>query len=107
MAEVKAFPLDELQGFEMVEMTVEHPKKGDQTYTGILLSDLLAEASINDGATTVVFTASDGYSKDAPLADVLACESCLVTIEDSMLSLVMGGMDSGLWVKDVILFEVK
>ncbi|MBN2501044.1 MAG: hypothetical protein JXB38_09730 [Anaerolineales bacterium] len=107
VAEVKAYLLEELEALEMVELTVEHPKKGEQTYTGVLLSDVLAQVSINDDAATLVITASDGYSTEAPLADVLACESCLVTIEDGTLSLVMGGLDSGLWVKDVILFDIK
>jgi DMSO/TMAO reductase YedYZ molybdopterin-dependent catalytic subunit len=107
VAEVKAFSLDELQAMEMVELTVEHPKKGEQVYQGVLLSDMLAQVSANEGTTTLVLTASDGYSTEAPLADVLACESCLVTFDEGTLSLVMGGMDSGLWVKDVILFEIK
>jgi hypothetical protein len=107
VAEVKAYSLEELQALEMVELTVEHPKKGEQTYEGLLLRGILGQIPIEESAITIAFVASDGYTVEAPLAHMWTCERCLVTIEDGTVSLVMGGMDSGLWVKDVILFDIK
>ncbi|NLG26586.1 MAG: molybdopterin-dependent oxidoreductase [Chloroflexi bacterium] len=90
-----------------VEVTTEHPKKGEQTYKGVLLNEILAKCDPAEGATTVLFTAGDGYTAEVPLADVVASAESLVTLDETTFSLVMPGMDSGAWVKDVRLVEVK
>jgi DMSO/TMAO reductase YedYZ molybdopterin-dependent catalytic subunit len=90
-----------------IEVTTEHPKKGEQTYKGVLLNEILAKCAPTKDATTVLLTAGDGYSIEVPLADIVASAESLVTLTESTFSLVMPGMDSGAWVKDVRLIEVK
>ncbi|MFP3880275.1 MAG: tungstate ABC transporter substrate-binding protein WtpA [Dehalococcoidia bacterium] len=96
----------DLQGMDVVEKTIEHPKKGEQTYTGIMMSTLLEEAQPNEGAT-LTFTASDAYSVDVPLSDARACTDCMVTFDDGTLRLVMPDLGSSYWVKDVVSIEAK
>jgi hypothetical protein len=106
--EEQGLALEALQAMEVVELSTEHPKKGEQTYTGVRLNDLLDLASVKTEATSLLSTASDGYQVEINLADVQACTDCLVAFaEDDTLNLVMPGMESSFWVKDVIEIEAR
>jgi len=106
-------PLDlkeaDLRGMEVAKITAEHPKSGMAEYEGVRLSALLALAKPAAGATKISFTAVDGYSVEAALADVLGCADCMVAFTDTpgKLKLAMPGQSSGLWVKDVNKIELK
>ncbi len=103
-----ALTLDDLKGMEVVQITTEHPSKGEQTYEGVRLNALLDLAKLQADATTLNMIASDGYSADAPLADVQACTDCLVAFHSSGdLRMVMPGMSSDAWVKKLIKIEIK
>ena len=93
----------DLRGMKVVKITAEHPKSGTAEYEGVRLSDLLALAVPAASATKIVFTAADGYSSEAALADVLACADCMVAFTNTpgKLKLAMPGLSSGLWVKEV------
>ena len=93
----------DLRGMEVVKITAEHPKSGAAEYEGVRLSDLLALAKPAASAAKIVFTAADGYSAEAALADVLGCADCMVAFTDTpgKLKLAMPGQSSSLWVKDV------
>ncbi len=99
----------DLRGMEVVKITAEHPKSGVAEYEGVRLSDLLALAVPAASATKIVFTAADGYSAEATLADVLGCADCMVAFTDTpgKLKLAMPGLSSGLWVKEVSQIELK
>ena len=73
----------DLRGMEVVKITAEHPKSGAAEYEGVRLSDLLALAVPAASAAKIVFTAADGYSAEAALADVLACADCMVAFTDT------------------------
>lgn len=105
--QAQALSLEALQAMEVVEVTAEHPKKGEQTYEGVRLNALLDLAGVQAGATTLVITASDGYASEVPLADVQACADCLVAFDGDILKMVMPGMESSAWVKEVAQIEVK
>jgi len=99
---------DMLEALGKVELQLEHPKKGMQEYEGVRLNDLLALAGPKDGAAKLVLTADDGYAVEADLAAVLACADCLVAFaDDGTLVLAMPGMESSLWVKNLVKIEVK
>lgn len=94
----------------MKTLTVESTNnKGDKaSYTGVLISDLLALASPKPEAKTVVFVASDGSSAEIALADVLACTDCIVSFRDKGgFSTVLPGKGSSLQVKGVVEIKVK
>jgi len=95
----------DLEAMGAEQVTVEHPKKGEQTYEGVRLSKIL-EAASPTGAT-LTLTADDGYTVDLPLADAQACADCLVAFDDDSLRMAMPGMDTNFWVKGVVNMEVK
>lgn len=104
----QSWTLDMLKGLDVVTLQLEHPKKGMTEYQGVRLSDLLALAGLKADAECLLFTAADGFTAEIKLADAQACADCLVAFDDDgSLKLAMPGMDSGVWVKDLISIEVK
>ncbi len=100
----------DLRAMEVVTITANHPTKGTPTdYPGIRLSTLFEMAKIKDGATKIVVTAADGFTAEIFLAEIEACPDCLLgfTNTPGKFKLVMPGLPSGVWVKDVISIEVK
>lgn len=78
------------------------------TYTGVAVSKLLEAAGVKDGAATIAFVADDGYTAEQPLADVLACASCIVGFrDDGKYQLVMPGFPGNAQVKGVVEIQVK
>ncbi len=106
--EVK-LPETVLKALKVTKITAEHPKKGEMEFEGVLLSDLFALAKPKPETTTVVVTASDGYSVEIPLADILACPKCLLAFTDEagVYQLVMPDLPSNTWVKQVVQIEFK
>jgi hypothetical protein len=100
-----------LHAMDVVTLTLEHPKNGATEYTGVRLNDLLNQAGIKEGATTVTFTASDGFANDLDLATVQACADCLVAFDPAtpgVYNLAMPGQTSGkAWVNSLVSITVK
>lgn len=98
-----------LRSMEVLNITAEHPKKGPQDYEGVSLNALLDLASIQDGAQTLLVTAADGFTAEINIADIRACENCLLAFTETpeSFNLALPGMDSTLWVKDVVGIEAK
>ena len=73
------------------------------------MSVLLDLAGIKDSATTIRFTASDGYYAEVSIADLKACTDCLLGFTSTVDSfkLVMPGMTSDIWVKDINKITVR
>jgi molybdate/tungstate transport system substrate-binding protein len=101
-----ALSMTDLEGMDVVERTVEHPKDGDQTYTGLMLTTLLELAQPTDDAT-LTFTASDAYAVDVPVSEAWACADCMVAFDGDTLRLAMPGFGSSYWVKDVVSIEAR
>lgn len=99
----------DLRAMEVLKITAEHPSKGKQDYEGVSLNALLDLAGVKDGATTLVITASDGFTAEVSLADVRACVDCLLGFTNTLeqFKLVMPGLPSSAWVKSVVSIEVK
>lgn len=94
-----SYTMEDLQAMTVVEATVTHPSHGDLDVSGVSLADLITAAQPAAEATTITFGASDGYTKDLDLAEVLACTACLVTFEeDGTLAIAMPDFPSGAWV---------
>jgi hypothetical protein len=99
--------LDDVKALGMEKLTADHPKNGPTEYEGVRLSKVLDKAGLAADATTLVLTASDGFSAEVAIADVKACADCLVAVDGTSLNMVMPGMASKAWVKTVISIEVK
>jgi DMSO/TMAO reductase YedYZ molybdopterin-dependent catalytic subunit len=99
----------DLRKMDVVELTAEHPKKGKEIYQGIRLNALLELAGLKQAATKLVFTAVDGYTAEANLDDIQACTDCLLAFTNTTgkFKLVMPGMESSQWVKDVVMIEAR
>jgi len=75
----------------------------------VRLNAILDLLGLKDTAKTLVLTAADGFSAEVSLADVRACADCLLafTNTEGKLKLVMPGLPSNVWVKDIHRIEVK
>ena len=102
-----ALSLEQIKALGLEKMTLEHPKNGPTEYEGVRLNQVLDQAAPAAEATTLVFTAADGFSAEVPLADVRACAECLVAISGTTLNLAMPGLPGKAWVRTVIGIEVK
>jgi DMSO/TMAO reductase YedYZ molybdopterin-dependent catalytic subunit len=100
---------EDLRNMKVVQITAEHPKKGPTEYEGVLLNTLLNLAEVLPGASKMLVTASDGYAVELALGDVQSCQECLVAFSETpgLYNLVMPGLDSSAWVKEVVLIEIK
>jgi len=94
---------------EVLTINAEHPKNGKQDFEGVSLNALLDLAGVTEGATTLVITASDGYSTEVSLDEVRACTDCLLGFTNTLekFKKVMPNLPCGAWVKDVVKLEVK
>ena len=102
-----ALTLDDLKALGAEKLTLEHPKNGPTEYEGVRLSKVLEKAGLAADATTLVLTASDGFSAEVAIADAQACADCLVAISGTDLNMAMPGLASKAWVKMVVSIEVK
>ncbi|HJX39034.1 MAG TPA: molybdopterin-dependent oxidoreductase [Anaerolineae bacterium] len=92
----------------VVENVVKQTQRGESTHTyeGVLLSDLFDLAGVDSAATTLMATASDGYSSSIPLGD-LGSEAMVVLKDDgewlaeadpeSPIELVVPGLSASEW----------
>jgi DMSO/TMAO reductase YedYZ molybdopterin-dependent catalytic subunit len=74
--------LDELRALPATTVTrdihcVTKWSKFDTTWTGVLVSELLARAGVSPGATHVMVHAEQGYTTNIPLVDIMR-DDCLV-----------------------------
>jgi DMSO/TMAO reductase YedYZ molybdopterin-dependent catalytic subunit len=100
---------EDLRAMEVVQITAEHPKSGQQEYEGVRLNALLDQAGVQDGATKLVVTAADGFVVEIFVAEVRDCADCLLgfTNTPGKFKLVMPGLPSSVWVKDVVQIQVE
>ena len=98
-----------LRALEVVKINAPNAKGVAADFEGVRLSTLLELAGVKDSATTVRFTASDGYYSEVKLADLKACTDCLLGFTNTLekFKLVMPGMTSDVWVKDIIKITVR
>jgi DMSO/TMAO reductase YedYZ molybdopterin-dependent catalytic subunit len=98
-----------LRKMEVRKITAEHPKNGKSDFEGVSLIALLDLAGVKEGAKTLVVTSADGYMTEIGIADVRACVDCLLGFTNTLekFKLVMPGLPSNVWAKDVVKIEVK
>lgn len=103
--------LDEsaLRAMEVVKITAPNAKGVNSDFEGVRLSTLLDMAGIKDSATTIRFTASDDYYAEVSVANLRACTDCLLGFTNTVdkFKLIMPGMTSDIWVKDIVKITVR
>jgi len=103
-----AWTEDQVKAMNTLDVESTNKQGQKETYTGVLISDLLNEAGPAANATTVVFVADDGYTAESALADIMACTDCIVSFRSNGgFSIVMPGADGKHQVKGVIEIQVK
>ena len=74
----------------------------------VVLSGVVLGGAYHSSEEEVGNARGDGYASEVSLAEVRACADCLIAFaDDGTLSMVMPGLDSGFWVKQVNFLEVK
>ncbi len=108
VAKEQAWAEAEVKAMQTLEVESTNKKGETSKYTGVLISKLLALATPAADATTLTFVADDGYTAEAPLADVLKCDKCIVSFRDQGgFSTVLPDFAGSLQVKGVIEIQVK
>jgi tungstate transport system substrate-binding protein len=102
------WPEEEVRAMETIEAQSTNKQGETSTYTGVLLTKLLEMAGVQADATTLVFVADDGYTAEVALADVEACQDCIVSFRNQGgFSTVLPDFPSKVQVKGVIEIQVK
>lgn len=108
VAEEQAWTEAQVKKMDTVEVDYTNKDGETSTHSGVLVTDLLAEAGVNDGATAVVFVGDDGYTAELTLEEVQACADCIVSfLDDGGFEMVMPGFSGKAQVKGVIEIQVK
>ncbi len=99
---------EEVKSLPTLDVESTNSKGETETYSGVLISDILALASPKPNAETLVLIADDGFSAEIPLADILACENCILSFRSKGgFSSVIPGAAKNLQVKGVVELQVK
>lgn len=97
----------QLSDFAAHETTITAELKGEfthvppQDYTGVPMRVILEEASPLEDATNLRVTATDGYTVEFDLQEVLSDDQMVLIREEEMLRLIAGNYEGGHWVKMV------
>ena len=106
--EEKAWTEEEVKALSTIEVESTDKQGQKETYTGVLISDLLNLAGPQSDAATVVFVADDGYTAEIPLAEVMACANCIVALnDDGGFRTVLPDYPGKMQVKGLIEIQVK
>ena len=99
---------EEVRAMETMEAQSTNNKGETETYTGVSINTLLELAGVQTDAATIVYVADDGSTAEIPLADVQACEDCIVSFRtQGGFSIVMPGFPGNVQVKGVIEIQVR
>ncbi len=98
----------ELHALEIFTVSAQG-KTGPEDFTGVHLNALLDKAGLKDGASTLVFTASDAYTSEINLSDVTSCPNALLAFTDvpGSYTVVLPDQPTSTWVKNLVGIEVK
>jgi hypothetical protein len=100
----------ELHAMKQTTVSAIPPKQtAAVSYSGVLFSDLMAQAQVTSSATSLVMTGSDGYSATIDLPTLQACTTCMVAFSSTPGSLyaVMPGQPGKVWVSNLITLQFK
>ena len=108
VANEQAWSEAQVKAMETMDAESTNKDGETQTYTGVLITNLLAEAQPNADATMVVFVADDGYTAEVTLEELNACPDCIVSFRNQGgFSTVMPDFSGKLQVKGVVEIQVK
>ncbi len=104
----QGWPEADVKALKTIDVQYTNSKGVTATYTGVPISELLALAVPAADAKTVEFVASDGYTAEAPLADIQACKDCIVAFQtDGGFSTVLPNFAKNQQVKSLVEIKLK
>jgi hypothetical protein len=99
---------EKIRSMDAIDAEYTNKDGETETYTGVRISDLLSKADVKEGAATLVIVADDGYSSEAPLADIEACANCIVAFQNQGgFRIVAPDFPGNVQVKGVVEIQVK
>jgi hypothetical protein len=103
-----AWSEDQVKAMETTDAERENKEGELETYTGVSLNALLEKAGVQNGATTVVLVADDGYEAEVTLAELSACADCIASFRtNGGFSAVLPGFANNVQVKGIVEIKVK
>lgn len=97
---------EELEALGAIDVEYTDKDGVTTTYTGVPFNTLLGLTSAGEGAM-IMLVASDGYSAEIALADVQACESCIVAFDpEGGLRSVMPDQSGKVQVKGLVEIQI-
>ncbi|MBN1138784.1 MAG: substrate-binding domain-containing protein [Anaerolineae bacterium] len=98
----------EVRAMDTIEAQSTNKQGETSTYTGVPITALLDLAGLQGDAATLVLVADDGSTAEVALAEVQACQDCIVSFRNQGgFSTVLPGFSGELQVKGVIEMQVK
>ncbi len=98
----------DIQAMEMIGTESKNSKGELESYTGVPIKGLLDLAGVKPDATTVAFISEDGSVAEADLAEILACENCILSSrKKGGFRIVAPGFGDDIQVKGVVKIEIK
>jgi len=108
VANEQAWTEDEVKAMNAIDVESTNKDGETSTYTGVLLSDLIAAADPNADANMVTFVADDGYTAEIALDELMACADCIASFRSKGgFSTVLPGYEGKLQVKGMVEIQVK
>ncbi|MBN1261504.1 MAG: substrate-binding domain-containing protein [Anaerolineae bacterium] len=108
VAQAQSWSEDEIKAMGTMDVEGQNSDGETEIYTGVAIKSLLELAQPNPGASTVVLIADDGYSVELPLADVMACEECILSFRsEGGFTSRMPGFPKNTTVKGLVEIQVK
>lgn len=99
---------EDIQSMESIDVESNNSKGETDTYTGVLIKNLLDLAGVKPDATAIVFVADDGSSVETELDEIHNCEHCIVSFRtNGGFSIVAPGLGKELQIKGVVTIELK
>jgi tungstate transport system substrate-binding protein len=98
----------DLKGMKAISADYKNKAGETTTYTGVSVKSLLEMAGVQAGAKSLAIVGGDGYTNEQALADVQACDQCIVAFaQDGSLGTVMPGFPGNAQVKGVVELQLK
>jgi len=103
-----AWTEDEVHAMPTTDAESTNSNGETETYTGVLISELINLAAPTADASTLVIIADDGTTAEIGLSEILSCEDCILSFRNKGgFSAVLPGYDKSLQVKGVVELQVK
>jgi hypothetical protein len=108
VAQEMGWPEADVGAMDAIQVESTNKQGETSTYTGVPIKELLELAGVQSDASTLAYVGDDGSTAEVVLADVQACDECIVSFRNrGGFSIVMPGFPGDVQVKGVIEIQVN